>query len=567
MGGVMYWISRVFLIWLFLAGQCYGTIYFVDSTTGDNADSGLTMDLAWDTIEYALESGGLVDGDIVFVRRIHQEWDGGNPISDIDPGGASLPKSPLYIIGWPRATTTLSSTDWTNGSTSVNADAGTTIDRETHQGRFVTGPDGNIYQITDSTDGDGGSFVIDREYVGTTASNETVTVSADDGVIPYVADMGTEYGFDDFGWTIKESDWDADAQTLPVIDFGDQSYNLDATSNDNLYFANLEIRDSAIYMFYARAGAFYFHGCLIENDNQERCIATRQCQLYINRCILEGPAAGAFEVLHIGTGGMVHIKDSAIYGGGDYTISFGQYQDRLYLDNVNIEVEGPKTLSAEDIYICDATVIGKNVRMGGTNGYINKTANLDRGHYSGLYIENFQKVLGAHKRITGQGDITSVAAGGGGDYPNQRSEGASLLVEVINDQSQDQCLQNAVVQEILPVIFEHEYEVTGEEAWSCKYYVQYHDDDDGGNTLTSDDIWIEAEYVSSYDDATEYVMTTVQSDESITDRDDADDWDQYLEIDSITPATDSKIRIKCYVRFYHASDIIYIDPLAVITGI
>ena len=67
--------------------------YFVDSTTGNDGDSGLTMDAAWATIEHAVEAGGLVAGDKVWVRRIHVEY-AGNPTSDITPTYSGTPKDP-----------------------------------------------------------------------------------------------------------------------------------------------------------------------------------------------------------------------------------------------------------------------------------------------------------------------------------------------------------------------------------------------------------------------------------------------------------------------------------------
>ena len=189
--------------------------YFVSWDDGDDTDDGTTMDDgpgsgtgAWKTVEHALEAGGLSAGDIVWVRRTSHEL----PTSDIAPIYDGTAVAPMQVIGWPRAAHSIASADFVNGSTSVNVDDNDMV-REQHLGRWLTGPDGKDYLITRVADS--ATLIIDREYVGSTASNEAVTIKADED---WVADMGTAYGFDDSGWTIKETTWDADADDLPQID-------------------------------------------------------------------------------------------------------------------------------------------------------------------------------------------------------------------------------------------------------------------------------------------------------------------------------------------------------------
>ena len=55
--------------------------YFVDAATGSDYDNGTTMDLAWATLKYAKESGGLSAGDFVWLRPNHSEI----PTSDNAP--------------------------------------------------------------------------------------------------------------------------------------------------------------------------------------------------------------------------------------------------------------------------------------------------------------------------------------------------------------------------------------------------------------------------------------------------------------------------------------------------
>jgi len=121
--------------------------HFVDSTTGNDADTGHDMDLAWATVEKALESGGLAAGDIVWVRPIHSEI----PTTDILPIYDGTASSPIRIIGWPRAAipnTTITQADFTNGSKVIDNVVGITINRQKHTNRYITAPDGKQYHIT-----------------------------------------------------------------------------------------------------------------------------------------------------------------------------------------------------------------------------------------------------------------------------------------------------------------------------------------------------------------------------------------------------------------------------------
>jgi len=214
--------------------------YFVDSTNGDDTDDGTTMDDGpgggvgcWATIEHAHEAGGLAAGDTVWVRRIHVEY-AGNPTSDINTAYSGIPKNPIKTIGWPRNTHAIASSDWTNGSTAVVVDDAD-MDREKHQGRFVTGPDGFDYLITKVTDAS--NIVIDREYAGGTVANQAATILADE-------DYALAQAIDDSAWVIKKADWNADADDLPCLDFKDQAFQLYINTR-YLEFVNLEFRDSS----------------------------------------------------------------------------------------------------------------------------------------------------------------------------------------------------------------------------------------------------------------------------------------------------------------------------------
>ena len=83
------------------------------------------------------------------------------------------------------------------------------------------------------------------------------------------------------------------------------------------------------------------------------------------------------------------------------------------------------------------------------------------------------------------------------------------------------------------------------------------------DTTATDDIYLQAEYVKSYDDTSEYTQAIATSTEiDILDAADADDWD-YLEV-TVNPATESKVRLWLKISKYETDDI-FIDPQVVIS--
>ena len=89
---------------------------YVDSNSGSNGDNGTTQALAWATIEYAVETGGIGAGDIIWVRRTHVEYSG-DPTSHIVPASSGTRSAHKSVIGWPRAAipnTIITSASWTN---------------------------------------------------------------------------------------------------------------------------------------------------------------------------------------------------------------------------------------------------------------------------------------------------------------------------------------------------------------------------------------------------------------------------------------------------------------------
>ncbi len=598
-------------------------VYFVSSADGNDGDNGTTMDLAWATVEHALEAGGLNAGDYVFVRRTHDE----DPAGDINPVYDGTPSNPIYTMGWPRPAipnTTITEGDFTNGSTIVDNVVGITPSRTPHTARYITGPDGEQYMLTavlweagvdgmaggaeytvgtratntmqtkygkiyaftddldttgtiqyvkDSisgwvendniTDAGGGDaeidaggevavgFIIDRQYVGATVTgvDGKFQIEADEF---WYDDMGMQYGFDDSGWAIKEIHWDADAHDLARIDFNDAANNLNIAADRWQYLANLEFRESTAWMVVVDASASCtIAGCLFYQDNNSNSLALQNGPMVmVKRCIFEGSGSGASQRgVYLASGAAAYLQDVAIYNMGDcalYALSVGV---GAFLENVNLGIEMAN--GDDDIELqSNNRIWGRDVALGATNGDINR---LLASRFASVSIENYNKFLEAHKRWVSQGEISRVTAGSGGDIANQRSGGSANLIEILYDVAG---IGQGVVLGIddwISEVFVHEFEATTDTK-SYRYYVQ------SMAIVTAAQLFIEAEFVAGYDDASEYVFATQRSDEAFTVRADADDWGEYMEVTNITPAVASKVRIKCYCSYQHASDKIYIDP-------
>lgn len=515
-----------------------GTNYYVDSTIGDNTDDGTTMDNgpgsgtgAWATIKHAVEAGSLVAGDIVWVRRIHVEYSV-DPTSHLQPAYSGTPKEPIRVIGWPRTTHSGISSDWTNGSTAVVVDDAD-MDREKHCGRFITSPNGFDYLITVVTTASG--ITIDREYAGATQANQAFTIKADE-------DYALAQAIDDSTWTIKKADWNADADDIPCIDFKDTAYMLYLSAKKYWMWCNLEIRDTTyatgLFLLTNSMGLIAFVGCLFHQD-QTAYLGRSDAggTTVFLRCILDGVGVATMGI-YANYCSMI-MKDCAMFGVNGY--GFYLLSAVIYFENVNLGVEAANT--NEFRFYNNSQISGRDVKLGSGIVFITP---LPQGR---IAFENYGKVLGAHKVFTPQGEITKVAAGAGGDIPNQRTGGAANLIEILYDLT---ALQEPIA-EWASEVFVHEFEVDTSSR-SYRYYVQ------SMAIVTAAQLWITVEYVAEYDDTSEYVFATQTSDEAFTVRADGDDWAEYMEVTGIQPAAASKVRIKCYCSFQHASDKIYIDP-------
>ena len=521
--------------------------YFVDSTTGSDSDDGSTMDLAWATTEHALTLGGLSAGDTVWVRRLHNEL----PTVLVDFAYAGTAENPIRIVGWPRnSDASITSATWTNGSTIVDLIVGLSMTRESHLGRYITAPDGETYMITYITDTN--TVIIDREYVGATVSgaNGACTIQADE-------DYNLAQAIDDSGWTITKASYNADSDDLPQIDFNDGSVATwyIYTDSHNYVIRNIDFVDPGYVNggVYARSvNVLEIMGCIFRGtpagSGGDSCMSSNDTDIFITRCVFD--ANGSQNGI-AGQGGTIVMKDCAQYGANSAGLYTNDDHIWVYLENVNIGVEVAN--GVYDLRIQNSNNIsGRDVKLGGGGTYDVFVQGVPQWHTS-VAFENYNKILGAHKEWTSQGTVTKVDVVEGSGDPYKRTSGSDSLIEILYDQSNLSNNLKSPIRQFTPYLFTHEFEVD-DTPKSYRYYVQ------AEGAVAADELWIEVEYVSSYDDTSEYTITKAISTNSISARSGAGDWSQFLEVNNITPAVASKVRIKCYCRYYHATNKIYIDP-------
>ncbi len=584
-----------------------------DGTTMDDGAGGGVG--AWATIEHAVESGGLSAGDIVWVRRTHSEiptsdiqpiYDGTavNPIKIIAWPRPSLAGTGDFYNGLPAIVDLSITADKekhvaryikndADGEQYMITGIGYYVEYDGHSNDFVVGETidnngtfvGIVHSVIETaanstgivvfklghTVGDiaendaldsggtaradvtanfGTCFLIDKIYVGSDADDGNLTLSADGD---WVADMGTEYGFDDSGWTIDEAAWDADAIDIPLIDFNDDSYELYIANDLNLWFTCLNIKDSSDGSGLIRISSSpgtNFEGCILETGSNNTSAINCNGPCNIERTVIDGGGdAGVSHRGYIGYGIPVVMKDVAIYGFQAGCVSLSGNHVKYEGLNLNVERDG-----SCDIYLYFSGVWeGRDLWLG--TEVVTRRAN-DCCSRTTIKAENHQKVLGAHKAFWGQGDITKLDVVAGSGDPYKRTGGADSVIQIEFNQSSGG-VKNPIDNALLP-IFEHEFEATTD-SLSYRYYVQC----EGIVAVT--ELFIVVEYVGAHDDSTEYVIKTQRSDEAFTARADEEDWLEFMEVTGIQPAVASKVRIKCYCSYYDAANSIYIDPMVAIS--
>lgn len=403
------------------------------------------------------------------------------------------------------------------------------------------------------------AVIIDRPYINTTVSGVSgaATIKADE----YYA---TAQAIDDSGWTIKKSNYNSDSDDLPLIDFGVTTYSFWIDNIRRWYIAGLDLQggDWSGYGSFLIAGSgsnqIFVQGVLMHQDNNEyNLYLGGSGTTWFDRCIFTAEGGGSAQF------------GPNIQARGFFTncASYGQQRSHIYLsnggelymDNMNLGVE----IVGHDVSDFYSGGGGRSMRCWGRDVKFGNNldevvaAYIDAGPV--VDIENYNKVLGAHKRWHSQGTTIKKDVSVGSGDPERRSAGASSVIQLAyNENALAFFAANPLARFLTNEVFMHEFEATTTSK-SYRYYVQ------AEGSVTADELYIVCEYVSAYEGSSEYAWTTVQSDEAITVRTGADDWSQYIEVTGIQPAVVSKVRITCYCTYYHATNQIYIDPLAVIT--
>lgn len=516
--------------------------YFVDSTTGNDGDSGLTMDLAWATIEHAFTAGNLVAGDTVWVRRIHDETIGSGAL-DFDGAYDGRSDNPVRLVGWPRTSASITSATWTSGSTTVDNILGLTLNRGKYLSRYITAPNGTIYLITKIVDSN--TLLIDRGYVGATVSGASgaATIHADNL-------YSEAQAIDDSGWTITKASYNADADDLPTLTL--DTYMRTLADWTSVY--HLDIVGGSIYWIYTSGFYNYWEGCIVEGQSGSS-VCRSNAYTTLKRCVVDGTYANMF----IYTSSLTVI-DCAFYGATGAFIN--QCTGPWYIMNANFGVE---EVTAANFFVntgINGTIM-KDIKYGGSGLIISSDiyATCAAHPILPVGIENYQKILGAHFAITPYGTMTKTAVFGGSGDPEKRVDGADYVIELLNSAGDNQQSLSKVTNSLMAgPIFVHEFEVNSESK-NYRYYVQTQ------GPIPANQLWIEAEYINKYVSASQYTIGKVVSTNSTSARSGPDDWSQYIEVTGIQPAAYgiSKVRIKCFCTYYHLTNKIYIDPNPEIT--
>jgi len=500
--------------------------YFIDDVNGNDGNTGLDFDNALKTVAFTLDGSGGINNDTIWTRRTLSEI----PSANLIPRGNNW-----KLIGCPRADHVISSSDWTNGSDTVTVDDNDMV-REEHQARYITAPNGGKYFIEQVVASN--SIKIDREYAGATVTNEGATILADEDYDEFCA-------IDDSGTTIKVADWLADSDALACIDFNDAAYYW--------YFSqrwgtvkNFEFKDNNIGngLVYHNAAWSSFVNCLFKQTTTSQWLfRLEQSSGYLRACTFEGGSGTPYGFLC--RYGNAYLKDFAIYG---CSRGIGPAASNVILENVSIDVADPayKGLGTGQ----GGYIRGKDVRYnnGGEVSYYGDEL------YSSISIENDQKVLGAQKHYWSGGESESVELT---TSPYPKLPAHTKVIKMTPNLSN-----------YLPVYFGWElfdmplYFEAG--TYELKIWI-YNDAMGTLNSSTAkDDIWLECDYVKTYDDTSEYETVIAESDEtSIANAADANDWDSLTV--NIVVAEASMVHLRLRHRLYSATGHVYVTPFPIIT--
>lgn len=508
---------------------------YVDTQLVTGLNDGTSFDNAWQSLKTALETARAA-GDTIWIRRRSSF---SSPSANITTPAASdgNASTPIRWIGWPRTTQAIAASTWTHGDTTV-AVAGGGMSRGAHQGRWLVAPDGVHYLVTRVVSAT--SIVIDRPYVGATVTG-AATFEAD-------GDLAEAQAIDDSTWSVKKTDWNADANTLPYLDFGAAAFGVNNAATAvywrlmGLDFRNGTNANGTVMT----TGHWVFIGCLFQQTQNTPCLNIAAIAGAAVRSIFEGNGAGANQ--RGVTGYQARLKDCAIWGMGGFGLAASSYN--CALENVNIGVEVPNATFDVSVGLC--AVMGFDVKLGGTNGIFSANPYTPGGDRNGqMVIENYGKVLGAHAafHIASTMRVFSVAVVEGSGDPQKRGGGASDVMEF--QQTGARLLDYTTDRWAAFRIWAP--------AGVTKTYRLYCQNKDHAGGILPAEFKLRGRYISAFYDAASYQHATVESDETIALRTGAGDWSQYVEV-ALTPAADGWVTLELLGAWNDTAARLYVDP-------
>jgi hypothetical protein len=593
--------------------------HFVDSTTGNDADTGHDMDLAWATVEKALESGALAAGDYVWVRPIHSEI----PTTDISPIYDGTASSPIRIIGWPRAAipnTTITQADFTNGSKVIDNVVGITINRQKHTNRYITAPDGKQYHITAvlweaGIDGmaAGAEFAVGEILTNTTQTKKGKVWGFTDngdttGTLQYIRDSASTWSDNNNITSSGGGDAEIDVGGETAVGFilsaeyagatvtgvsgkfqidADPDYELAQAIDDSTWtIKKTDWDDQGLPLINFNGGAFqlyiyadYFHQFknfeFKDSADTAGIVYSRDSgTIYFEGCLFKQTVSNTKLLGGCNSQNFTTLKRVIIEGSGAGTSQHGILEGSWRLTDTSILNCGGYGIGFIDqIYVKNVN-FGIEMANSGTEIYITQSdfsivgTDLALGGTNGLlsyffaYFSPLQKVsIQNYQKILGNNQTF---------FPGGYFKNVS-----VGDTNAPSAASPAGSTTDLFAIFPN----TSNRDWdadtalpyirwkiwapaSAKAYTVYIQNNMGvtlNDTHAKENIWLKLTYIDSYDDTTEYTTKELFSTEiDILSRADATDWDS-LTIASHTPAVAGWVILELYVSAYVASGQIYVD--------
>lgn len=370
---------------------------------------------------------------------------------------------------------------------------------------------------------------------------------------------------DDFAWTIQMSDWNGDADTLPIIDFDDlaNGFNSNVKSYMSIkYFEFRDSSDSAALFYFKRGNSLHWLGIHLLSDQNKPLFSVVGTRGKARRMILVGNSVGSSQVgISVSASTKLNLKELAIYNLGDSGINV--FEAMVEIDNVNIGVE----LGNDDDDISITSVSrskAKDVLVGGANGDFLVSGG--RQPFNGIQIENYQKVLGEHRQILPNSAYIAKNDGSGADV-NLRGGGGASVLEYSSPNSQIYATHDEWAYEL----FTAEFKQAASTTKTYKWYIQNDELINASDAYGASNIWLEADVLGAYEDTSEYTYQkdsngyylprSVSSNNPMPVKADNDDWGEYIEIEITTPAIDCIVKITGKVNYYHATGKIFIDVL------